>query len=135
MVKKLVTMILVVAFVSLIAINAAEARSRYRHSWGGAGIVLGAFALGIITNEALSHRQPEVIYAPPPPPPYYPPRAEYIPGHWELTREWVPGTWERVWVPEYYDRNGRLMGGHYEDRQTPGYYEERRVWVEGYYRR
>jgi hypothetical protein len=24
--------------------------------------------------------------------------------------------------------------GHYEERQTPGYYAERRVWIEGYYR-
>jgi hypothetical protein len=26
------------------------------------------------------------------------------------------------------------VAGHYEDRQTPGYYVERRVWVEGRYR-
>jgi hypothetical protein len=24
--------------------------------------------------------------------------------------------------------------GHYEERQAPGYYAERRVWIEGYYR-
>jgi hypothetical protein len=24
--------------------------------------------------------------------------------------------------------------GHYENRQVPGYYQARRVWVEGYYR-
>jgi hypothetical protein len=26
------------------------------------------------------------------------------------------------------------VAGHYEERQTPGYYVERRVWVEGHYR-
>jgi hypothetical protein len=26
------------------------------------------------------------------------------------------------------------VAGHYEERRTPGYYVERRTWVEGYYR-
>jgi hypothetical protein len=39
-----------------------------------------------------------------------------------------------VWIPGQYDRWGRWIAGHYENRQIPGYTEERRVWVEGYYR-
>jgi hypothetical protein len=39
-----------------------------------------------------------------------------------------------VWVPAYRDRWGNWVVGHYENRQTPGYYVDRRVWVEGYYR-
>jgi hypothetical protein len=26
------------------------------------------------------------------------------------------------------------VAGHYEDRQTTGYYADRRVWIEGHYR-
>ncbi|HUL31903.1 MAG TPA: hypothetical protein VLZ03_15745, partial [Thermodesulfobacteriota bacterium] len=77
---------------------------------------------------------PPVVITPAPERHYYLPRQEYVPGHWEMTREWVPGTWKRVWIPAYYDRWGRRISGHYENRQTRGYYEERRVWVEGYAR-
>jgi hypothetical protein len=65
---------------------------------------------------------------------YYPAPQEYIPGHWEMTREWVPGARERVWIPGHYDRWGNWVAGHYEYRQAPGYYAERRVWIEGYCR-
>jgi len=68
-----------------------------------------------------------------PEPRWYPPEPEYVPGHWEFTREWVPGTWERVWITGYHDRWGNRAAGHYENHQSPGYYVDRRVWVEGHY--
>jgi hypothetical protein len=127
--KKLIAAVLVLTLVSLFAIAPAEAGSKTRHRWQGAGMALGALLLGglVVQHMAVHASPPQVIYAPPPEP-------EWVPGHWEITGEWVPGTWERVWVPEYYDRRGNRVAGHYINRQTPGYYEERRVWVEGYYR-
>ena len=77
---------------------------------------------------------PPVFVSPVPDRHYYPPREEYVPGHWEVTREWVPEIWERVWTPDYRDGWGRWVPGRYENRQTPGYCQERKVWVEGYYR-
>ena len=139
--KKLISMILVIAFISLFTFNCAEAGSKQRHMWKGAGIALGAVTLGAMAYRLYTHthppQPPQVVYYPPPEPrccPPPPPPPEYVPGHWETTREWVPGTWERVWVPGYYDRCGNWVAGHYEDRQTPGHYAERRVWIEGYYR-
>jgi hypothetical protein len=131
MLKKIISIILAVAFVSLFTLNTAQAGPKQHDAWNGVGIALGAFALGAIVNQ-LAH-SPQVAY-PPPEPRYSPPPPEYIPGHWETTREWVPGTWERVWVPGYHDRWRNRVAGHYEERQTPGYYAERRVWVEGHYR-
>jgi hypothetical protein len=120
--KKLISMTLVIAFISLFTFNSVEAGSNHHHNnmWNEAGIALGALALGAMTYQLFTHPSP----LPPP---------AYIPGHWETTREWVPGSRERVWVPGYYDRWGRPLRGHYEQRQIPGYYAERRVWVEGYY--
>jgi hypothetical protein len=137
--KKLISMALIIAFIALFAFNNAEAGSKQRHMWKGAGIALGAVALGTMAYQLFSHTHPQpppqVVYYPPPEPRYYPPpRPEYVPGHWEITREWVPGVWERVWVPTHRDHCGNWVEGHYEERQTPGHYAERRVWVEGYYR-
>jgi heme A synthase len=128
--KKLIATVLVLTLVSLFAIAPAEAGSKTRHRWQGAGIALGALLLGglVAHTMAVHASPPPVIYAPPPEP-------EWVPGHWEITREWVPGTWERVWVPGHYDRRGHWVAGHYINRKIPGYYEERRVWVEGHYRR
>jgi len=132
--KKIISIILAVAFISLFTLNTAQAGSKQHHMWNGAGIALGAFALGAIVHQMFTP-PPQAIYSPPesryypPPPP-----TEYIPGHWETTREWIPGTWERVWVPDYRDRWGNWAAGHYEEHRTPGHYVERRVWVEGHYR-
>lgn len=138
MVKKLISMILVLTLVSLFAINSVEAGSKTRHRWQGAGIALGAVLLGgLVAHQIAAHaytQPPQVVYSPPPEPRWYPPAPEYIPGHWEIAREWVPETWERVWVPGHYDRWRNWVAGHYEDRQTPGRYVDRRVWVEGHYR-
>ncbi len=121
--KKLALMVLVLALISVFTIPSAEAGSKD---------VLKALALGGLF--AFAALPPPVVIAPAPEHHYLPPRQEYVPGHWETTREWVPGTWERVWTPAYYDRWGHRVPGHYENRQAPGYYEERRIWVEGYYR-
>jgi len=133
--KKLASMILILTLVSLFTFTPAEAGSKQRHMWAGAGIALGAVALGgLIAYTIHAHTPPpppppQVVYYPPPPPP-----PEYVPGHWETTREWAPGTCERVWIPGHYDRWGNWVAGHYVERQTPGQYVERRVWVEGHYR-
>ena len=136
--KKLASMVLILAMISFFMISPAEAGSKQRHMWAGAGIALGAVALGGLIVHSLHALPPppppQVVYSPPPEPYYYPLPREYVPGHWEMTREWVPGTWERVSIPGYYDRWGRWVAGHYENRQIPGYYAERRVWIEGYYR-
>ncbi len=120
--KKLALMILVLGLISVFTIPSAEAGSKN---------ILKALVLGGLFA-ALP--PPPVVIAPAPERHYYPPRQEYVPSHWEMTREWVPGGWERVWIPGYRDRWGNRVSGHYEDRQAPGYYQERRVWVEGYYR-
>jgi hypothetical protein len=134
--KKLIVSVLVLTLVSLFAIAPAEAGSKIRQSWQGAGIALGALLLGglVVHHMATQASPPQVVYAPPPELRYHRPEPEWVPEHWEMTREWVPGTWERVWVPGHYDGRGHWMAGHYINRQAPGYYEERRVWVEGYYR-
>jgi hypothetical protein len=129
MVKKLMALILAIAFFSLFTFTSAEAGSAARHRWQGAGIALGALALGgLIVHQLFVPPPPVVVYPPPPPPP------DYVPGHWEITREWLPGASERLWVPDHYDRYGTWVEGHYEIRRTPGHYVERRVWVEGHYR-
>ncbi len=127
--KKLIATVLVLTLVSLFAIAPAEAGSKTRHRWQGAGMALGALLLGgLVVHHMAAHASPpQVVYAPPP-------EVEWVPAHWEMTREWVPGTWERVWVPGHYDRRGNWVAGHYVNRQIPGYYEERKVWIEGYYR-
>jgi len=121
--KKLALMILVLALISTFTIPSAEASSKDR--------ILKALVLGGMFTALLP---PPVIIAPAPERHYYPPQQEYVPGHWEMSREWVPGGWERVWIPGYQGRWGNRMPGHYENRQVPGYYQGRRVWVEGYYR-
>jgi hypothetical protein len=136
--KKLLSMILVVTLISLFAITSAEAGSKTRNRWQGAGIALGALLLGgLVVHQIAPHantQPPQVVYSPPPEPRWCPPEPEYVPGHWEMTREWAPGTWERIWVPGHYDRWGNWVTGHYEDHQTPRRYVERRVWVEGHHR-
>jgi hypothetical protein len=133
MVKKFMAIILALAFISVFTLAPAEAGSTGRHRWEGAAIALGAVALGslIFHHAHVYAYPPPVVYAPPPPPA---PPPEFVPGHWEIIREWVPGISERVWVPGHHDRWGNWVVGHYEIRRTPGRYVERRVWVEGYYR-
>jgi hypothetical protein len=128
-------MILVLTLVSLFAVTSAEAGSKTRQRWQGAGIALGAVLLGgLIAHQIVTHVSPPPAVYSPPQPRWGPPQPEYTPGHWEIAQEWVPGTWERVWVPGYYDRWGIWVAGHYEDHQTPGHYVDRKVWVEGHYR-
>ncbi len=121
--KKIALMVLVLALISVFTIPPAEAGSTHR--------VLKALALGGLIA-AFLHPPPVIAFRAPEP--YYPPRHEYVPGRWEMTREWVPGSWERVWIPGHYDHWGRWVAGHYENRQTQGYYADRRVWIEGHYR-
>jgi hypothetical protein len=121
MLKKLALMILVLVLISVFTIPPAEAGSKK---------LLKALAFGGLLAPLI----PPPIFVSPAPARYYYPPQEYIPGHWEIIREWIPGTWERVWIPGHYDRWGRWVAGHYEDHQVPGHYVERKVWVEGYYR-
>ena len=93
---KTLSMILVVAVISLLAITSVEAGSRVRPMFPGAEIAVGALVLGgFVAHHMAAHaRQPEVVYAPPPHSRYRPPEREWEAGHWEMIREWVPGTWE-----------------------------------------
>lgn len=63
-----------------------------------------------------------------------PGQGQWVPAHWQ--QQWVP-TYSsyQVWVPPYYDVNGVLIPGRWEDRlaETGGYYQP--VWVEGYWAR
>jgi len=81
--KKLIVIVMVLALVSLCAIAPAEAGSKTRHRFPGAGIALGAFLLGglVVHHMAVHASPPQVIYAPPPEPRYYPPEPEWAPGH------------------------------------------------------
>jgi hypothetical protein len=134
--KKLITMSLIIAFIALFTLDSAHAGSKQRYMWYGAGIALGATALGLMAHQLSTYpHSPQTVYYPQPEPWYSPPPPpEFVPGHWEITREWVPGSWKRVWVPGYYDRWRNRVGGHYEDYQNPGHYVEKKVWIEGYYR-
>jgi len=133
--KKLISMILIIGFISLFTLTSAKAGSKQRYMFYGAGIGLVAAALGLMAHRVYT-QPPQVVYYPPPEPRYFSPLPppEYVSGHWEITREWVPGTWERVWVPGHYDRWRNWVAGHYENHQTPGHYVEKKVWIEGYYR-
>ena len=73
----------------------AEAGSKARYRWQGAGIALGSVALGGLILHGLHTLPPppQVVYSPPPEPYYSPPPREFVPGHLETTSEWVPGTW------------------------------------------
>ncbi len=108
------------------------AGDRVRGRWEGVAIGLGAVSL----YNLFSHGQLSPVI--PPPKPYYerpvqhhPPVVVYQPaGHWEVRRVWVSERRLTVWVPGYY-ANGYQVCGHYEVQGYPGYYEDRRVWVEG----
>ncbi len=115
-------MVLVLVLISVFTIPPVEAGVKKRLKY--------LIALGLFPPPLPS----VTVYSPAPNPYDYPPRQEYVPSHWETTREWVPGSWERIWIPGHHDHWGRWVPGHYENRQTQGYYIERRVWIEGYYR-
>ena len=130
--KKMISILVVLAFLSIFVVKSAEAGDIPCYPWQGAAIALGAAALGAIAYSVYAYPH-AVVYAAPPA--YgYSPRPGYVPGHWEVVREWVPGAWVRVWVPRHYNPYGNWIAGHYVNRQAPGRYVERRVWVEGYYR-
>jgi hypothetical protein len=51
------------------------------------------------------------------------------PGHWEWRRYWVPRECNSFWVPGFYNRRGRWIPGHWDERCRPGHWKKRRVWV------
>ncbi len=130
--KKAISTLVVLAFLSIFLVESAEAGDIHCYPWQGAAIALGAAALGAMAYGVYSHA-PGVAYATPPAY-WHSPRPGYVPGHWEVVREWVPGAWVKVRVPGHYNPYGNWIEGHYVNRQAPGRYVERRVWVEGYYR-
>ena len=132
--KKAISILVVLTFLSIFVVKAAEAGDKQCYQWQGAAIALGAVALGDAIAAGIYAYPPGVVYATPPTDYWHSPRPGYVPGHWEAVREWVPGAWVRVWVPGHYNPYGNWIAGHYVSRQAPGRYMERRVWVEGYYR-
>lgn len=119
--------LVVVVLLSLSSVSIAGDRQRGR--WEGVAIGLGAvtlynlfhhgFPLPIIPPHGTYERH---IY-------YHPPVVHEPSGHWEIRREWVPERRERVWIPGHYE-DEFWVKGHYEVRVYPGYYVERKVWVE-----
>jgi hypothetical protein len=51
-------------------------------------------------------------------------------GHWGVRRVWVPEQRQEVWVWGHFE-NGSWVNGHSEVLVYPGYFEERRVWING----
>jgi len=107
------------------------AGDRVRGRWEGVAIGLGAATL----YNLFAHGRPSPVIPPPrshysKPVPCYPPVVQAPAGHRENQRVWIPERRETVWVSSHYI-NGNLVSGHYEVRIFPGYYEDRRIWVEG----
>ena len=116
-----------VMFFTLSSVSIAGDRQRGR--WEGLAIGLGAVTLynlfghGYFSPVIPPHRVYERhVY-------HGPPVVHKPSGHWEIRQEWIPERRERVWVPGYHEDH-YWVKGHYEVRVYPGYYEERRVWVE-----
>jgi hypothetical protein len=61
---------------------------------------------------------------------YSQPAAPSQAGHWGVRRAWVPEQRQEVWVYGHFE-NGTWVNGHSEVQVYPGYYEERRVWIDG----
>ncbi|NIM98903.1 MAG: hypothetical protein GTO24_12725 [candidate division Zixibacteria bacterium] len=114
------------------------AGDRAKGRWQGFAIGLGAvtvynlFENGIFSpvippRRANVHHHRPVVYKTPVY--HHPPVVHEPSGHWEIHGEWIPEREEHVWVPGHYE-NGYWVKGHHEVRILPGYYEERKVWVE-----
>jgi hypothetical protein len=119
-----------VALMLLTVSSVSFAGDRQRGRWEGFAIGLGAVTL----YNLFQHGQFSPVI---PPQRAYESHVDHHPvvihrpaGHWEVTQEWIPETRERIWVPDHHE-GGYWVKGHYEVRVYPGYYEERRVWVEG----
>jgi len=105
------------------------AGDRQRGRWEGIAIGLGAVTVYNLFEHGL--------FSPVIPPQRvhrghgypYPPVVHKPSGHWEIHREWIPRRRERIRVPGHYEA-GYWVRGHYEVRIHPGYYVERKVWVE-----
>lgn len=99
-----------------------------RGRWEGLAIGLGAVTLyNLFEHGTFSPVIPP--YRPHRKHVYHPPVVHEPSGHWEIHREWVPEQKERLWVPGHYE-DGYWVKGHYEVHVYPGYYVDRRVWVE-----
>jgi len=59
-----------------------------------------------------------------------PPEATGRAGHWKTTRVWIPERRQEVWIWGHVE-NGYWVNGHSEVLVYPGYYVERKVWIEG----
>ncbi len=113
------------------SVSLCFADDRVRGRWEGVAIGLGAVTL----YNLFQYGYPSPVLPPqhgyhggpvyPSPPVVFQPA-----GHWEIHRAWVPERREQAWVPAHYV-NGYWIGGNYQVRVYPGYYEERRVWVAG----
>jgi hypothetical protein len=139
---KIIVGIMVASLILFTTATKSLAGPRGHYRWEGVGIVLGSIAaLGIVSSLiARPYPPPAVVYPPavyyyPAPPAYYPPPppARWVPGHWQIYREWEPEAWQRAWVPSHYGQAGNWIQGHWEEIRSGGRWMERRVWVEGHY--
>lgn len=112
-----------VMFFTHSTVSFADDRGRGR--WEGIAIGLGAVTL----YNLFQHGQfspvitPQRVYQ-------SPPVVCQPSGHWEIHRQWIPERREYVRIPDHYE-GGYWVKGHHEVRIYPGYYEDRKVWVEG----
>lgn len=124
--KKHLLMILLITFFSIGVITpSAWAGGKHRYRWEGIAIGIGAAMIGhaLIQHHRHYHPPPVVVYKPSPPPRYS--------GHWEVRKIWIPPTYERVWNPGHYNRRGRWIPGQWiKIERNPGYWVDKRVWVE-----
>jgi hypothetical protein len=139
--KKLVTIAVAVAFLSVAASSPALAGDR---EWATAGKILTGIIGVTILGNAIANSQPYPVpvYAPPPRR-YYPPEEVWVPGHYEarVERQWIPGHWEverfeRGYDDDYGDRSRNGYRKHHARRfWVPGHYRdvEVRVWIPGYW--
>jgi hypothetical protein len=129
--KRWVIIGLLVVGMLLNSVSLSFADDRVRGRWEGVAIGLGAVTLYNLFQ--YGHPSPVI----PPNHSYYggpvhhaPPVVSQPAGHWEIHRAWIPERREHVWIPAHYE-NGYWVSGYYQVRVYPGYYEERRAWVEG----
>ena len=129
--KRWVIIGLLVIGMLLNSLSISFAGDRVRGRWEGVAIGFGAVTL----YNLFQYGYPSPVI-----PPYHthygvsayssPPVVCQPAGHWEVRRVWISERREHVWVPAHYE-NGYWIEGYYQVRVYPGYYEERKVWIEG----
>ena len=119
------------AILLLTQTSVSFADDRVRARWEGVAIGLGVVTLyNLFAHGQLSPVIPPQRGYGERPTHHFPPAVCQPSGHWVIRREWIPERRDPVWIPAHYE-GGYKVRGQNEVRVYPGYYEERKVWVEG----